>query len=230
MSFMDNAPNIKASTRNPDHPGGKKVHDTHAAPIIENPGPIASDSLAAESTNAHGAFSHNKNAEPLGVTGAHSTFANKNTSGAEKLGPTNHASSRADPTTTADDYTQKSSSRKMNLQPQPAPGYNRQDEQLLRGNAMPAPGYVDPVLEGSEGSRPKGKNLTEVPRGQEFEGGEGQNASFTGEIGTGMDPGRQAEQKMRTKFAQGAEGGAAGRRGEGGGTGNMYDEIGDENA
>ncbi|KFY65142.1 hypothetical protein V496_02775 [Pseudogymnoascus sp. VKM F-4515 (FW-2607)] len=141
MSFMDNAPNIKASTYNPDHPGGKKVHDTHAPPIIENPGPIASDSLAAESTNAHGVFSQNKNAEPLGVTGAHSTFANKDISGAEKLAPTDHASSRPDPTTTAADFT----SNKMNLQPQPAPGYDREDEQLLRGNAVPAPGYVDQV-------------------------------------------------------------------------------------
>ncbi|KFY55136.1 hypothetical protein V497_07166, partial [Pseudogymnoascus sp. VKM F-4516 (FW-969)] len=198
MSFMDNAPNIEASTRNPDHPGGKKVHDTHAPPITENPGSIASDSLAAESTNAHGAFSQNKNAEPLGVTGAHSTFANRNTSGAEKLAPTNHASSRAD--TTDDTQT---SSRKMNLQPQPAPGYERENENLLKGNAVPAPGYVDPVLEGSEGSRPKGKNLTEVPRGQRFEGGEGENASFNNEIGTGMDPGREAEQGMRTRGAQG---------------------------
>ncbi|KAL5350071.1 hypothetical protein ACLOAV_005108 [Pseudogymnoascus australis] len=226
MSFMDNAPNIKASTYNPDHPGGKKVHDTHAPPIIENPGPIASDSLAAESTNAHGVFSQNKNAEPLGVTGAHSTFANKNISGAEKLAPTDHASSRPDPTTTAADFT----SNKMNLQPQPAPGYDREDEQLLRGNAVPAPGYVDQVLEGSEGSRPKGKNLTEVPRGQRFEGGEGENASFSSEIGSGMDPGRQAEQGMRTRGAQGARGAAAGRRGEGGGGGTMYDGIGDENA
>lgn len=118
----------------------------------------------------------------------------------------------------------------MNLQPQPAPGYDREDEQLLRGNAVPAPGYVDQVLEGSEGSRPKGKNLTEVPRGQRFEGGEGENASFSSEIGSGMDPGRQAEQGMRTRGAQGARAGAAGRRGEGGGGGTMYDGIGDENA
>lgn len=118
----------------------------------------------------------------------------------------------------------------MNIHPQPAPGYDREDEQLLRGNAVPAPGYVDQVLRGSEGSRPKGKNLTEVPRGQRFEGGEEENASFNNKIGTGMDPGRQAEQGMRTRGAQGARGGAAGRRGEGGGTGTMYDDIGDENA
>ena len=118
----------------------------------------------------------------------------------------------------------------MNLQPQPAPGYDHEDEQLLKENAVPAPGYVDMVIEGSEGSRPKGKNLTEVPRGKRFEGGEGQNASFNSEIGSGMDPGRQAEQGMRTRGAQGARQGAAGRRGEGGGGGGMYDDIGDENA
>lgn len=117
----------------------------------------------------------------------------------------------------------------MNVQSQPAPGYEREDEQLLRGNAVPAPGYVDPVLEGSEGSRPKGKNLTEVPRGQRFEGGEGENASFNNEIGTGMDPGREAEQGMRTRGAQGAQGGGRGG-GQGGGSGGMYANIGDETA
>lgn len=117
----------------------------------------------------------------------------------------------------------------MNLQPQPAPGYDREDEQLLKENAVPAPGYVDMVIEGSEGSRPKGKNLTEVPRGQGFEGGEGVNASFSSEIGSGMDPGRQAERGMRTRGAQGARA-AAERRAEGGRGGGMYDDIGDENA
>lgn len=33
MSFMDNAPNIEASTRNPDHPGGKKVYTTSISPL-----------------------------------------------------------------------------------------------------------------------------------------------------------------------------------------------------
>ena len=56
-------------------------------PIRESAGPIASDSLAAESTRSGGAFSENRNANPLSVSGSNSTLANTDISGATTLGP-----------------------------------------------------------------------------------------------------------------------------------------------
>lgn len=94
----------------------------------------------------------------------------------------------------------------MNVQPKGTS--SGASSELLSGNARPAPSYVDPVLrDGAGAGRPKGKNLTEVGKGQAFEGGEGRNASFESEIGTEGDPGRLAERRMR-------EGGGAGGLGE----------------
>ena len=53
----------------------------------EPTGPVASDSLAAESIQDSGGFSENTNATPLGVRGASSTLANTDTSGATILPP-----------------------------------------------------------------------------------------------------------------------------------------------
>ncbi|KAL9604051.1 MAG: hypothetical protein Q9219_000813 [cf. Caloplaca sp. 3 TL-2023] len=54
-------------------------------PIREGAGPIASDSLAAESTRANGAFASNRDSAPQSVSGSSSTFANTDVSGARKL-------------------------------------------------------------------------------------------------------------------------------------------------
>jgi len=59
----------------------------------EPTGPVASDSLAAESTQAGGGFSENENPEILGVKGSQSTLNTTDTSGASVLHP---ASSGAD--------------------------------------------------------------------------------------------------------------------------------------
>jgi hypothetical protein len=64
--------------------------------IQEAPGPVASDSLAAESFRAGGGFSENRDSEPLGVKGANSTFANEDTSGATTLPASKDAPSRND--------------------------------------------------------------------------------------------------------------------------------------
>ena len=60
----------------------------------ESSGPIASDSLAAESVNAGGAFSDNANSTPSSVPGSKSTFANTDTSAATTLDPTPDAAGR----------------------------------------------------------------------------------------------------------------------------------------
>jgi hypothetical protein len=63
-------------------------------PRAERAGPVAADSLAAESTRQGGGFSENRGAEPLGVKGSSSTFANTDTSGATTLAPARDASER----------------------------------------------------------------------------------------------------------------------------------------
>ena len=61
---------------------------------MERAGPVASDSLAAESTRQGGGFSENRGAEPLGVKGSSSNFANTDTSGATTLPPARDATER----------------------------------------------------------------------------------------------------------------------------------------
>ena len=60
----------------------------------EPTGPIASDSLAAESLESGGAFARNDHATAMGVKGASSTLANDDTSGARRLAPAADAEDR----------------------------------------------------------------------------------------------------------------------------------------
>jgi len=53
--------------------------------INEATGPVASDSLAAESYNRGGGFAENTDARPSGVSGSSSTWNNTDTSGAQTL-------------------------------------------------------------------------------------------------------------------------------------------------
>ncbi|KAL8893302.1 MAG: hypothetical protein Q9192_005399 [Flavoplaca navasiana] len=59
--------------------------EAYQNPVSEGAGAIASDSLAAESTRSNGAFSSNRDAEPLLQSGSSSTFNNTDTSGARVL-------------------------------------------------------------------------------------------------------------------------------------------------
>ncbi|KAL8748258.1 MAG: hypothetical protein Q9184_007457 [Pyrenodesmia sp. 2 TL-2023] len=80
-----------------EHSTGTKVTTDPASsqnPIRESAGPVASDSLAAESTRANGAFASNRNAAPQSVSGSNSTFANADTSGAVILEPAPDANER----------------------------------------------------------------------------------------------------------------------------------------
>ena len=60
----------------------------------EGPGAIAIDSLAAESAQAGGEFSKNRNSAPLAVSGSSSTFNTTDTSGATTLAPAPDAAER----------------------------------------------------------------------------------------------------------------------------------------
>ncbi|KAL9015950.1 MAG: hypothetical protein Q9185_006673 [Variospora sp. 1 TL-2023] len=67
------------------HSTGTKVTTDPSStlnPTHEPTGPIASDSLAAESTRANGAFASNRDPAPQSVSGSSSTFNNTDTSGA----------------------------------------------------------------------------------------------------------------------------------------------------
>ncbi|KAL8906104.1 MAG: hypothetical protein Q9207_002236 [Kuettlingeria erythrocarpa] len=80
-----------------EHSRGKKVTtdpESYQNPHVESAGPVASDSLAAESTRAGGAFASNRNAAPQSVSGSASTFANTDTSGATTLDPAPDAAER----------------------------------------------------------------------------------------------------------------------------------------
>lgn len=60
----------------------------------EPTGPVASDSLAAESTRSGGGFSENENPEILGVKGGQSTLNTTDTSGASVLHPASSGAER----------------------------------------------------------------------------------------------------------------------------------------
>ncbi|KAI4123084.1 MAG: hypothetical protein LQ338_005455 [Usnochroma carphineum] len=81
----------------PEHSDGKKVTTDPAStknPIHEPAGPVASDSLAAESTRSGGAFASNRGSAPLSVSGSSSTFNTTDVSGAQKLDPAPDAAAR----------------------------------------------------------------------------------------------------------------------------------------
>jgi len=65
-------------------------------PTYESAGPVASDSLAAESYNADGEFANNRNAAPSGVRGEASTYNNDDTSAASRLDPVSDSGDRDD--------------------------------------------------------------------------------------------------------------------------------------
>jgi len=202
---------------------GTKVNDPHSI-RQEGAGPVASDSLAADSTRSGGDFSSNRNAEPQGVSGSNSTFANTNISGATRL----DAASNAEARMAQEDWAEEkklgggSDSYPSGLGGQ-AKGLaveNTQGSYSTGGassNARTAPSYVNSQYVDAGG--PKGKNLTEGI------GGDPKNASFNQDIGGENDPGRLAELKMQRANADAA--GDAGYPRQKGTTGdNTYDTLG----
>lgn len=63
-------------------------------PTQESAGPVASDSLAAESTRAGGKFGENRGSAPMSVSGSSSTLNNTDTSAATTLAPAPDAQER----------------------------------------------------------------------------------------------------------------------------------------
>lgn len=175
---------------------GTKVKDPHSI-IEESAGPVASDSLAAESTRTNGSFSKNRGSEPQDVSGSNSTFANTNTSGATRLDPASDAEARIAKEDLAEEKKLGSGSTSY---PDAIDGQSKGlAVEDTRGsyktggassNAGTAPSYVDSQYIKVGG--PKGRNLTEGG----FESSDRNNASFNSEIGSKDDPGRAAELKF----------------------------------
>jgi len=173
------------------------VTDTIAT-LQESTGPVASDSLAAESAREGGGFSDNRDSEPLGVSGPNSTFANTNTSGATRLDPASDAEARL----AQDDWAEeKKLGAASTSYPTAADGQSKGlAVEDTRGsyqtggatsNGGTAPSYIDSQYVDAGG--PRGKNLREGG----FESRDRDNASFNSEIGSKNDPGRAAETKFQ---------------------------------
>ncbi|KAJ5359536.1 uncharacterized protein N7496_011949 [Penicillium cataractarum] len=191
-------------------------------PIIEPSGPVTNDSLAAESIHTGGAFSANRGAEPMGVSGNQSTLKNTDTSAAKTLSSASVGSVRGDnqrqekypealggqgnfPGAHITGYAGGSTAAKQQMgmhtgeyaasQHLPSKAAASGSSQYNNGQA---PYYVKDVTDGSQGQKSKGKNL--------HQGGsrpdDSKNASFTSEIGSEMDPGRAAEVKFQSRVAE----------------------------
>lgn len=181
-------------------------------PIEEPSGPVANDSLAAESVRHGGAFADNWGAEPMGVSGQQSTLKNTDTSSASTLPSAPKGAMRED--------RQRQTKYPEGLGGQgnfpgrhlPETGYTggpttTKKQMGLHGGEYPASekmGGQQAAAASSSGyqsnpnQKPKGKNLTEGG----FESSDRNNASFNSEIGSKQDPGRAAENKFQRHVAE----------------------------
>ncbi|OQD82099.1 hypothetical protein PENANT_c023G07985 [Penicillium antarcticum] len=197
----------------------KVTNDPQATqnPIEEPAGPIPNDSLAADSVRQGGAFSQNRGAEPMGVSGYQSTVNNTDTSAAqtlpsapvgglrenredqqkypEALGgqgsfPGTHLSQSG--------YTGGPTASKQEM------GINAGEYSTASGsgrsqhNAGQAPSYVHDVTGDIQHPKPDGRGITEGG----FHSNDAKNASFNSEIGTDQDPGREALNKFQRSNAE----------------------------
>ncbi|KAJ5247461.1 hypothetical protein N7468_002444 [Penicillium chermesinum] len=198
--------------------------EAYQQPIDEPSGPVANDSLAAESVRQGGAFSQNRGAEPLGVSGSKSTLNNTDTSAATTL-PSAPGGVRED----------------LGRQEKYPDALGGQGD--FPGAHLPESGYTGGPSAakqdlGITGGRNSGQTsasgsnqYSSDNRGVQEGGfsGDYQNASFTSEIGSEQDPGRAAEQKFqRTNFESGPD--VGGPRQKGVDNQNPYGNLADQRA
>lgn len=185
-------------------------------PINEPSGPITNDSLAAQSVREGGAFSANRGAQPVGVSGNQSTVNNTDTS-AHTLPPISVGGLREN----SEDqqkypeglggqgnfpgahlpqsgYTGGTTAAKQEL------GINAGEYSTASGsgrsqyNAGQAPSYVSDVTGDIQHSKPDGRNIQE----DGFDFNNAHNASFNADIGSNQDPGREAINHIQRKNAR----------------------------
>ncbi|KAE8413720.1 hypothetical protein BDV36DRAFT_25050 [Aspergillus pseudocaelatus] len=192
-------------------------------PIQESSGPVAGDSLAAESATKGGVYSQNRGAQPLGVTGQQSTLNTKDTSAASELpsAPVGAARENLDrqekypealggqgdfpgPHLSTSGYVGGPTGSKQQQQGAQKQSNTSQNQQRGAANASgsgyqtrsktgTAPSYAQDVVGDLSSKKPHGKNLQE--------GGfdDSNNASFTTDIGGENDPGRLATKGFQQK-------------------------------
>lgn len=176
-------------------------------PIQESTGPITNDSLAAESVREGGAFSGNRGAEPIGVSGNQSTVNNTDTSSATTLGSVpvgglreNREDQQKYPEAlggqgnfpgahlSQSGYVGGPTGAKQEM------GINAGQYSTASGSSKSqyndgqAPSYVSDVTGDIQHPKPDGRNVHEGG----FHSNDAKNASFDAEIGSDQDPGREA--------------------------------------
>lgn len=171
----------------------------------EATGPIAADSLAAESLNQKGGFSENTGAAAQSVRGDQSTFANTDTSGARVLDAAPSGTAREEQDAqSAPRHEKGTSGLKLESAGKPdfdgghnADGYYGGPASAAHPQPHPdaAPSYVSSVTGAarSDGTyKPKGKNLDDADVTESIP----KPKTFTGNVGGQYDPGRLAERNF----------------------------------
>lgn len=198
------------------HRSTKVTNDPASQQPIEEPsGPVASDSLAAESVRHGGAFSENRGAEPMGVSGNKSTLNTTNTSAATELPPASEGALREDrqrqekypealggqgnfPGAHHSGYAGGPTAAKKEM------GMNAGEYSTASGSGRSkfdggqAPSYVNDITPGYQHTKPAGRNIHEGG----FDADDKNNASFNSEIGSDQDPGRAAINKFQRTTAE----------------------------
>lgn len=196
-------------------------------PIEEPSGPIANDSLAAQSVRQGGAFSENRGAEPLGVSGSKSTLNNTNTSAATEL-PSAPVGGLRDDRERQEKYPEGLGGQGDFPGAHSEQGYAggptaaKQQMGMHAGEysaasgsgpshvAGEAPSYVNDVTDSYKHTKPDGRNIHEGG----FSSNDKKNASFTTEIGSDQDPARAAINKFQRANAEsGPDAGRARQKG-----------------
>lgn len=190
--------------------------------IPDSTGAVASDSLAAESANSGGAFSANSGA-PQKVSGSNSTFNNTNTSGATTLEPTPNKSARDDAPegsegTAGLKYPEGVGGQGNFPGQHNADGYAGGPTSAKKAMGVRSGGFHQKSTGSDQSHGQFSQSEGQVRSSSKLEVSEGafdsnpeNNASFTSEIGSENDPGRQAIGDMQKK-AQSASGGTGPRQ------------------
>lgn len=197
----------------------KVTNDPRASqhPIEESSGPVANDSLAAESIREGGGFNENRGAEPLGVSGNQSTLNNTDTSAATTLPSAPVGGIRGNPQQ-QDKYPEALGGQGDFPGAHPTtsgyvggPTAAKQQQRCGRSGQSEASGSgsqsqydagqtrTTDATSGSQRQNSRSRNVKGDFQPEAFK-----NSSFDSEIGTINDPGRAAEQKFQQQNFQSA--------------------------
>lgn len=186
-------------------------------PIEEPSGPVTNDSLAAESVRKGGAFSSNRGAEPMGVSGYQSTVNNADTSAATTLPSAPVGGLREDRESQQKYPEALGGQGNFPGAHLPQSGYKggstaaKQELGLKAGeyatasgsghsqyNSGQAPSYVSDVTGDVQHAKPDGPKVHEGG----FHSNDAKNASFNADIGSDQDPGREALNRFQRSNAR----------------------------